>query len=186
MQTALARPWPAMLCLAANSLSLIVCPAILSLVLLSLELFLPFFFFLLFFETHAPFDFFLSRSLVSCLFTNSQEKLFSSLDDRISHANTTTTTARRTGVSNGPGRGQHTEARGENDDLTRASFHVCTCRNREGTCAWWSRSVPRRIEHDSPADLRTIASTPVCATCLRRRVRSNSGRGSSGEYIARA
>lgn len=35
MQTALARPWPAMLCLAANSLSLIVCPAILSLVLLS-------------------------------------------------------------------------------------------------------------------------------------------------------
>lgn len=30
LQTDLARPWPAMLCLAANSLSLIVCPAILS------------------------------------------------------------------------------------------------------------------------------------------------------------
>lgn len=33
LHTALARPWPAMLCLAANSLSLIVCPAIVSLLL---------------------------------------------------------------------------------------------------------------------------------------------------------
>ena len=111
---------------------------------------------------------------MSCYLPTARKTVLQPRRDRISHASTTTTTARRTGVSTDPD-DESTPKQEAKTTITRASFHVCGSGSGRYVRV---EPVPRRIEHDSPVD-RAIARTPVCATCLRRRrIRSNSGRGS--------